>query len=101
MTDISAIGRPAAQTRHPSPTVTPTTEFAPEPMQWGPSLAMDKRPDVLWNPCIRSLLSPTKPECQPGAGLAYGKVSRHHLIPVIEPACGAAGEAALPAVMDR
>ncbi len=28
------------------------------PRQWGPSLAMDKRPDVLWNPCIRSLLSP-------------------------------------------
>ena len=39
----------------------------------------------------------------------FGKVSRHHLIPVIEsayipviePACGAAGEAALPAVVDR
>ena len=52
---------------------------------------------------------PTEPECRPGARLAYGKVSRHHLIPVIEPACipvieracGAAGEAALPAVVDR
>src|SRR5260370_36491843 len=52
---------------------------------------------------------PTEPECRPAARLAYGKVSRHHLIPVIEPACipviepacGAAGEAALPAVVGR
>jgi hypothetical protein len=43
------------------------------------------------------------------ARLAYSKVSRHHLIPVIEsacipviePACGGAGEAALPSVVDR
>jgi hypothetical protein len=42
-------------------------------------------------------------------GWRNGKVSRHHLIPVIEsacipviePACRAAGEAALPAVVDR
>ena len=27
---------------------------------------------------------PTEPECRPGIRLAYGKVSRHHLIPVIE-----------------
>src|SRR6266851_2586899 len=47
---------------------------------------------------------PTEPECRPGVRLAYGKVSRHHLIPVIEPACipviepacGAAGSSARP-----
>jgi hypothetical protein len=52
---------------------------------------------------------PTEPECRARTRLAYGRVSRHHLnpviesvcIPVMEPACGAAGEAALPAVVDR
>jgi len=36
-----------------------------------------------------------------GARLACEKVIGHHLIPVIEPARGAAGDAALPAVVDR
>jgi hypothetical protein len=36
--------------------------------QWGPSLAMDKRPDLLWNPCIRSLLSS-------GSGTAWASSS--------------------------
>jgi hypothetical protein len=34
-------------------------------------------------------------DCRYGVRLTYGEVSRHHLISVIEPACGAAGSAAL------